>query len=65
MPKTKTHKGASKRLKKTGTGKIMHRKTGQSHFNSRSTSKKTTGKRRDMSMSKTNDKNIIPLIPYK
>jgi large subunit ribosomal protein L35 len=25
MPKLKTHKGASKRFKKTGTGKIMRR----------------------------------------
>lgn len=54
MPKMKTHKGAQKRFKKTGTGKIVHRKSGQSHFNSRETGKTTKNKRRDVSMTKSN-----------
>ena len=65
MPKLKTHKGAAKRFKKTGTGKVVHRKTGQDHFNSRDTGKNTKNKRRDVSMSKTNNKNILPLITSK
>jgi len=28
----KTHKGLAKRLKVTGTGKVMHRTTGRSHL---------------------------------
>jgi large subunit ribosomal protein L35 len=51
MPKAKTHKGATKRLKKTGTGKIMQRTAGQGHFNSRETGKTTKNKRRDSTMS--------------
>lgn len=65
MPKTKTHKGASKRIKRTGSGKLMHKKTGQAHFNSRESGNTTKNKRRGMSMNKSNNKNIIPLIPYK
>lgn len=32
MPKLKTHKGASKRFKKTGTGKIARRKAFARHI---------------------------------
>jgi large subunit ribosomal protein L35 len=63
MPKKKTHKGTAKRIKRTGSGKLVHRKTGQSHFNSRESGKTTGNKRRDISMSSTNNKNIIPLMP--
>ena len=31
MPKQKTHKGAAKRLKVTGSGKVMHRKAWRGH----------------------------------
>ncbi len=48
----KTHKGASKRFKKTGSGKILFRKAGQSHFNSRDQGNKTKSKRRDMVLGK-------------
>ena len=50
MPKAKTHKGATKRLRKTGTGKIMQRSACQGHFNSRESSKVTKNKRRDTKM---------------
>lgn len=64
MPKVKTHKGASKRLRLTSTGKLMHRTMGQDHFNSRETGKVTKNKRRDQTLSKTNDK-LKSIIPYK
>ena len=35
MPKLKTHKGAARRLKITGTGKVMHRKGHISHLRTR------------------------------
>jgi large subunit ribosomal protein L35 len=31
MPKNKTHSGASKRIRVTGTGKLMREKTGKRH----------------------------------
>jgi large subunit ribosomal protein L35 len=32
MPKAKTHSGASKRFRKTGTGKIVRQKAGRRHL---------------------------------
>lgn len=43
MPKLKTHKGAAKRFKKTGTGKIVRRKANARHI---LTSKSPARKRR-------------------
>ena len=55
----KTHKGAAKRFKKTGSGKIVYRKAGQDHFNARETGKTGTNKRRDMSLHKANPRIAI------
>ena len=33
MPKMKTHSGAKKRFRVTGSGKIMHRQAGKMHLN--------------------------------
>jgi large subunit ribosomal protein L35 len=32
MPKMKTHRGAKKRFKRTGTGKWIHRRANRSHL---------------------------------
>ncbi len=45
--KTKTHKAVSKRFTITKTGKVMKRRAGQDHFNSRDPGKITRKKRRD------------------
>jgi large subunit ribosomal protein L35 len=31
MPKNKTHSGAAKRIKVTGTGKLLHQRAGKRH----------------------------------
>ncbi|MEN8652933.1 50S ribosomal protein L35 [Streptomyces sp. 21So2-11] len=41
MPKNKTHSGASKRFKITGSGKIMREKAGKRHLLEHKSSKKT------------------------
>jgi large subunit ribosomal protein L35 len=64
MPKVKTHKGAAKRIKKTKTGKLIIRTTGQDHFNSRESGKTTKNKRTDLVISKTNNR-LKKIIPYK
>ncbi|MCL1906733.1 MAG: 50S ribosomal protein L35 [Propionibacteriaceae bacterium] len=33
MPKMKTHSGAKKRFKVTGTGKLVHQQAGKAHLN--------------------------------
>ena len=41
MPKMKTHRGAAKRFKITGTGKIMRRKAFRSHILEKKSSVRT------------------------
>ena len=41
MPKMKTHSGAKKRFKFTGTGKLMHRQAGKMHLNEHKPSTRT------------------------
>jgi ribosomal protein L35 len=48
--KQKTNKRISKTFWVTGTGKVMRRKAGQAHFNSRESGKTTKGKRRDLAI---------------
>ena len=40
MPKMKTHRGAAKRLKVTGTGKVKRSKAFKSHILTKKTSKR-------------------------
>ena len=41
MPKMKTHSGAKKRFKTTGSGKLMHRIAGKMHLNEHKSSTRT------------------------
>jgi large subunit ribosomal protein L35 len=41
MPKAKTHSGASKRFRKTGTGKIVREKANKRHLLEHKASKRT------------------------
>ena len=64
MPKMKTHKGAAKRFKKTGTGKI---KRGQATMRHLLTSKTTKVKRHLASSALVSDADhakIARMIPY-
>ena len=53
MPKLKTHKATAKRFKRTKSGKIMKRTSGQNHFNARETGNVGRNKKSDVVMSKT------------
>lgn len=63
MPKLKTHKTISKRIKITKSGKLLKRHGGQDHFNSRDSGKITRKKRRDQSVASQYVKNIKGLMP--
>jgi len=56
MSKMKTNKRIAKTFWKTGSGKLMRRKSGQAHFNARETGNTTKNKRRDLVMHKSNQK---------
>lgn len=58
MPKLKTHKAISKRVKKTKTGKLKTRSKGQDHFNSGEKGKKTRNKRKDKNLPKSIAKSL-------
>ncbi len=64
MPKIKTHSATSKRFKITSSGKIIKRKAGQDHFNSRESGNTTRKKRRDIEADKNLSKTIKKLTPY-
>lgn len=64
MPKLKTHKGAAKRVRLTGTGKV---KRGHSHARHILTSKSTKRKRHldiDVMVSKADEKGVKRMLPY-
>lgn len=41
MPKMKSHSGAKKRFKVTGSGKIVHARAGKRHLNEHKSSRRT------------------------
>ena len=64
MPKLKTHKGASKRFKKTGTGKVVRGHAFARHI---LTSKSRSRKRKlgkSVVADDTNQKSLKRMIPY-
>ncbi|HEX7959068.1 MAG TPA: 50S ribosomal protein L35 [Terriglobales bacterium] len=64
MPKLKTHKGAAKRFKKTGTGKVKRSHAFMRHI---LTSKQTKKKRHldiDTLVSKADEAKVKRMIPY-
>lgn len=64
MPKLKTHKSISKRIKITRNGKMIKKRAGQAHFNSRESGSITRAKRRSSELSKVYFENIKQLLPY-
>jgi large subunit ribosomal protein L35 len=64
MPKMKTNRGAAKRFKVSGTGKVIRSKAYASHI----LTKKTTKRKRNLRQSDTVDassrKAIKKLLPY-
>ena len=64
MPKLKTHKGAAKRFKKTGTGKVVRHHSGARHI---LTSKGPARKRRlrqGLVADKANQAELKLMLPY-
>ena len=64
MPKIKTHRGAAKRFKKTGSGKLQRNHAFHSHI----LTKKSPGRKaelgRETDVSKANEKTVRKMIPY-
>lgn len=64
MPKIKTNRGAAKRFKKTGTGKIKRSHAFTSHILTSKTKKRKRNLRKSAVIEAVDHKNIAKLIPY-
>ena len=64
MPKIKTNRGAAKRFKTTGSGKIVRNKAFSSHILTKKTTKRKRNLRKSGLVDSTNLKQVAKLIPY-
>jgi len=63
MAKMKTHRGAAKRFKRTGSGKIRRNKAYKSHKTGKKSPKRVRNLRQPALVSKSDQKRIDSLIP--
>lgn len=64
MPKMKTNRGAAKRFKKTGSGKIKRHKAFTSHILTKKSTKRKRGLRKSGLVDSANAKAIRKILPY-
>ncbi|MCA1796008.1 MAG: 50S ribosomal protein L35 [Desulfuromonadaceae bacterium] len=64
MPKIKTNRGAAKRFKKTGTGKIVRNKAFTSHILTKKTTKRKRDLRHGTLVHAADHKNVSAMVPY-
>ena len=65
MPKMKTNRGAAKRFKTTGTGKIVRNKAFTNHILTKKSTKRKSNLRKSAIVDPSNYKGVLRLIPYK
>jgi large subunit ribosomal protein L35 len=63
MPKMKTHRGAAKRVKITGTGKFIVKHSGKSHILTKKTSKRKRKMGNDMVVEPGKARKLARLLP--
>jgi len=63
MPKMKSHRGAAKRFKRTGSGKITHGRAYHSHILTKKSTKRKRGLRTVKVMHASDAARISELIP--
>lgn len=64
MPKIKTHRGAAKRFKKTGTGKFKRFHAYHSHLLEAKTPKRKRTLRKGTMVSDADQKKLQRMLPY-
>lgn len=64
MPKLKTHKGAKRRFKITGTGKIMRTKGMKSHFRRRKSARVSRALDRMFPLDASLEPKVQRMLPY-
>ena len=64
MPKMKTHRGAAKRFKKTGSGLFKRSQANKSHILEKKSPKRKRQLRGTVVVNHTEQKNIKRMLPY-
>ena len=64
MPKIKTHRGAAKRFKKTGSGKLQRHHAYHSHKLTHKSPGRTATLASETEVSKANEKTVKKMLPY-
>lgn len=64
MPKMKTHRGAAKRFKKTGSGKLKRFKAYKSHILNKKSPKRKRNLRKAAVITSADYKRIMKVLPY-
>ena len=64
MPKQKTHKGAAKRFKVTGTGKVRRHQSGKSHILTKKTTARKRRLRKGVDVSKPAQRMLKTMLPH-
>ena len=63
MPKMKTHRGAAKRFKKTGTGKIVRSKNNKQHILTKKSAKRKRHLRKGTLVAAVDVKRVRQMLP--
>lgn len=63
MPKLKTHRGAKKRIKITGTGKLVRMKANASHILTKKNKKRKRNLRKSVVVVASEHKRVKSLLP--
>ena len=64
MPKIKTHRGAAKRFKKSGTGKLQRQHAFHSHILTKKSQGRKAALGSEVEVDKANKKTINRMLPY-
>jgi len=64
MPKMKTHKGAAKRIKRTGSGKFARTSANNNHFFSEKSEAQKRKRRQGGTVHPSDHKRIKDMVPY-
>ena len=63
MPKMKSHSGAAKRFKKTGTGKIVRNRANKQHILTKKNAKRKRQLRNDAIITPADEKRVRQMLP--
>ncbi|NLY54932.1 MAG: 50S ribosomal protein L35 [Firmicutes bacterium] len=64
MPKMKTHRGAAKRFKKTGSGKFLKNRAFKSHILEKKSAKRKRKLRKAELVPQAEERRLRKLLPY-